>query len=117
MRGEVPYWNPGEVQAGSSLRDQLRTAVDQCSVCIFIATHRSLQSTWCGAELGAFWGAGKPILVYISDTSLKEHDLPPIVRGDVCERRMGRIVATASELTKAASAVKRPGMLLDAQQY
>ena len=117
MRGEVPYWNPSEVQPGSSLRDQLRTAVDQCSVCIFIATHRSLQSTWCGAELGAFWGAGKPILVYISDTSVKEHDLPPIVHGDVWERRISRIVARASELAKAASAVKQPEMLLDARQY
>lgn len=103
-QAEVPYWNPNEVQPGSSLRDQLRTSVDECSVCIFIATHRAVQSSWCGAELGAFWGAGKPILVYISDSSLKEDDLPPIVHGLVWERRISRIVARAGELVKTASA-------------
>ena len=58
----MPYWNPAEVKAGSSLRDQLRQAVEHCSVCIFVATHRAIESSWCGAELGAFWGAGKPSL-------------------------------------------------------
>jgi hypothetical protein len=83
VQAGVPYWNPAEVKAGSSLRDQLRQAVQRCSVCIFIATHRSLQSSWCGAELGAFWGAGKPVIVYLADSSLSDEELPPIVQGDV----------------------------------
>ncbi len=29
-------------------------------MCVFIATHDSVNSAWCGAELGAFWGAGTP---------------------------------------------------------
>ena len=36
-QANVSYWDPNKVQAGGSLRDQLRTAVDQCSVCVFIA--------------------------------------------------------------------------------
>ena len=68
----VPYWNPADVKPGDSLREQLRQAVEHCGLCIFVATHRSLQSSWCGAELGAFWGAGKPIIVYLADSSLAD---------------------------------------------
>jgi CheY-like chemotaxis protein len=103
MQAGVPHWNPDEVKSGGSLRDQLRHAVDACSVCVFIATHRAIQSSWCGAELGAFWGAGKPIIVYIADSSLKEDELPPIVQGDVWERRISRVVVRAGELVKEAS--------------
>jgi CheY-like chemotaxis protein len=101
-QANVSYWDPNKVQSGGSLRDQLRTAVDQCSVCVFIATKRALQSSWCGAELGAFWGAGKPVIVYVADSSLEEKELPPIVQGDVWERRISRVVARAGELTEAA---------------
>ena len=94
----VPYWNPANVKPGSSLREQLRRAVEHCSLCIFVATHRSLQSSWCGAELGAFWGAGKPIIAYIADSSLRDEDLPPILQGDVWERRIARVTARAKEL-------------------
>lgn len=100
---EVEYWNPGDVKPGSSLRDQLRRAVEDCSVCIFIATRRALESSWCGAELGAFWGAGKPIIVYLAESSLTENDLPPIVQGDVWERRISRVVIRAGELAAEAT--------------
>ena len=39
---KVPYWNPADVKPGSSLRDQLRQAVEDCSLCIFVATQRGL---------------------------------------------------------------------------
>lgn len=102
VQAGVPYWNPDKVKSGSSLRDQLRQAVENCSVCIFIATHLALESSWCGAELGAFWGAGKPVIVYLADSSLKEDDLPPIVHGDVWERRIKRVVERAGELMEEA---------------
>ena len=60
----VAYWNPSEIRSGASLREQLRAAVEQCSLCIFVASRKSIDSSWCGAELGAFWGARKPIVVY-----------------------------------------------------
>jgi CheY-like chemotaxis protein len=98
VSADVPYWNPTNVKPGSSLREQLRQAVEHSNLCIFVATHRSLQSSWCGAELGAFWGAGKPIIVYVADSSLTDEDLPPIVQGDVWERRISRVAARAKEL-------------------
>lgn len=99
----VPYWNPDKVKPGSSLRDQLRQAVENCCVCIFIATHRAVKSSWCGAELGAFWGAGKPVIVYRADSSLQEDELPPMVQGDVWEKRISRVVSRAGELVREAN--------------
>jgi hypothetical protein len=101
-RDGVAYWNPSEVRAGLSLREQLRAAVNQCEACIFIATAKSVASSWCGSELGAFWGAGKPIVVYLADSSLPESALPSIVQGDVWERRLLRISARAKELLASA---------------
>src|SRR5262249_36423348 len=98
LRG-VPFWNPAEIRPGASLREQLRAAVERCSLCIFIATRQSVDSSWCGAELGAFWGAGKPIIVYLAEASLKEDELPQIVQGDVWERRISRIADRAKEIT------------------
>ena len=96
----VPYWKPGEIKAGASLRGQLRQAISSCSVCIFVATHNSVASSWCGAELGAFWGAGIPVIVYLADSSLSEEALPSILQGDVWDKRLSRIASRAAELVK-----------------
>ncbi len=98
----IPYWNPSEVRAGASLREQLRNAVEKCTVCIFVATRDSIDSSWCGAELGAFWGAGKSIIVYLAEPSLKDAELPPIVQSDVYERRISRVVERAKEVIEQA---------------
>jgi CheY-like chemotaxis protein len=98
----VDFWNPAEIRPGASLREQLRAAVERCRVCIFIATRQSVDSSWCGAELGAFWGAGKPIIVYLAEASLKDSDLPQIVQGDVWERRIAKIADRAKEIAAHA---------------
>jgi CheY-like chemotaxis protein len=98
----VSYWNPAEIRPGESLREQLRVAVERCSVCVFVATRKSIGSSWCGAELGAFWGAGKPIIVYVAEPSLADDELPQIVQGDVWERRLARIAERAHEIEQAA---------------
>ena len=94
----VPFWNPAEIRSGASLREQLRLAVEQCAVCIFVATRKSITSSWCGAELGAFWGAGKPIVVYLAEASLTDDELPQIVQGDVWERRIAKVADRAKEI-------------------
>ena len=98
----VQYWNPAEIKPGASLREQLRTAVERCNACIFIATRDSIDSSWCGAELGAFWGAGKPVIVYLAEASINEDELPPLVQGDVWERRISRIAERAREIEDQA---------------
>jgi CheY-like chemotaxis protein len=103
LRG-VDFWNPSEIRPGDSLREQLRAAVERCNLCIFIATRQSIDSSWCGAELGAFWGAGKPIIAYLAEASLKEDELPHIVQGDVWERRISKIADRAKEIMTQSSA-------------
>lgn len=99
-RLNIPYWKPAEIKSSASLRGQLRQAISSCSVCIFVATHKSVTSSWCGAELGAFWGAGAPVIVYLADSSLQEEALPPILHGDVWDRKLSRIASRAAELVK-----------------
>lgn len=101
-RDRVPYWRPSEIKAGASLREQLRVAVKSCSVCVFVATQQSVRSSWCGAELGAFWGAHIPIVVYVAEASLPEDELPPIVQGDVWERQLSIVAGRAKELDDAS---------------
>lgn len=105
---DVPFWNPAEIKPGASLREQLRAAVERCHLCIFIATRKSIESSWCGAELGAFWGAGKPIIVYIAEPSLLDEDLPQIVQGDVWERRIAKIADRAKEVIAQAATAQPP---------
>jgi hypothetical protein len=56
IRG-MAFWNPAEICPGASLREQLRAAVERCSLCIFIATRKSVDSSWCGAG-GLLAGCG-----------------------------------------------------------
>lgn len=108
-RLDVPYWKPTEIKSGASLRGQLRQAVNSCSVCIFVATHHSVASSWCGAELGAFWGAGIPVVVYLADSSLSAEALPPILRGDVWDRKLSRIAKRAAELVRERASAEAGG--------
>ncbi len=100
----VSYWHPSEIKTGSaSLSDQLRAAVQQCSVCVFVATHAAVKSSWCGAELGAFWGANVPIIVYLADSSLPDKNLPPILQGTAWERKVSVVASRAAELDARAA--------------
>jgi len=77
----IPRWDVALLKPGSSLADQLRIVIEQCEVCIFLATGNSVKSTWCLAELGAFWGAGKTVIIYLADATLTEAKLPVQFRG------------------------------------
>ena len=110
-RLSVPYWKPAEIKSGASLRDQLHQAIASCSVCIFVATHKSVTSSWCGAELGAFWGADIPVIVYLADSSLPEEALPPILQGDVWDKRLSRIASRAAELVKEREGSGNKGVI------
>lgn len=72
----VTVWKTAEIVAGRALGNELRDAIESCAVCVFIATPKSLTSAWCQAEAGAFWGAGKPVVVYMGDNKLASDALP-----------------------------------------
>ncbi len=89
----IPHWKPNEIVAGQSLREKLRDAIKNCTVCVFIATRNSLESGWCQAEIGAFWGAGKPVVTYLADDHLTEPDLPKQFQGDKWASSIREVVA------------------------
>lgn len=89
----IDYWKPGSMKAGTMLSDQLRQSIAESDLCIFVATRHSVASAWCGAELGAFWGSGKPVIIYVAEASLPEDDLPKQFKGHLVERRIARVVA------------------------
>jgi hypothetical protein len=94
---EIVRWDPLKMSPGRSLADQLQQAIQRCEVCIFIATRRSIESTWCLAELGAFWGAGKRVLIFLADPDLTEAVLPPQFKGNLRVENAGKLVDATRE--------------------
>src|SRR6266508_2538407 len=82
----VQRWDPERMAVGQSLSDQLRQAIRICDACVFLATRRSMASQWCMAELGAFWGAGKQVIIFLADPDITEAELPPQFRGNLWTR-------------------------------
>jgi hypothetical protein len=78
---KIERWDRMTMAAGDSLAEQLREAIRDCEVCVFIATRRSIESAWCLAELGAFWGVGKKVLMFMVDADLDDSALPPQFKG------------------------------------
>lgn len=78
---DIPRFEVNQLKPGKLLAEQLREAIDDCAVCVFLATERSLVSKWCMAELGAFWGAGKRVSIFAVDDALSDQDLPPQFHG------------------------------------
>lgn len=103
-RENVPYWNPKEMRSGASLREQLQNAIEECVLCIFLATRKSVESSWCSAELGAFWGSKKDVIVYVADDSLSDDDIPPQFKGDLWLRKLRDVVEDAKKILQESNA-------------
>lgn len=94
----VNVWDPASMGAGASLSEQLREAIGSCQVCIFLATQSSIQSAWCMAELGAFWGAGKRVIVFIMDPAIDETQLPPQFKGNLWTKNFDQVVRDVQKI-------------------
>ena len=103
LKGQgVEVWDPDSMGAGGSLRDQLREAITNSDVCIFLATQRSVESAWCMAEVGAFWGADKHVIVYMADPAIDETQLPPQLKGDLWTNNFDRLVRDVKKIIHEA---------------
>lgn len=97
----VPIFDPRSMVGTSLLAAQLREAIRSCEACVFVATHQSVASAWCAAELGAFWGAGKGVVIYLADTSLAEDQLPKQFVGWLLVRSLFKVVNDIESLLSA----------------
>jgi hypothetical protein len=96
----IKRWDPQVMAIGQSLADQLRDAVRTCEACVFLATKRSVVSEWCMAELGAFWGAGKQVIVFLAEAEVREAQLPVQFQGNLWTRDARRVIETIQSLSE-----------------
>jgi TIR domain len=98
---------------GQSLADQLRQAIRICDACVFLATKRSVASQWCMAELGAFWGAGKQVIIFLIDPEISEAQLPAQFQGNLSTRDARRVLESIKALSaKVPDDILTPDLVL-----
>jgi hypothetical protein len=102
----VSRWDQETMAVGQSLAEQLREAIRICDACVFLATKQSVESKWCMAELGAFWGARKRVII-LADPEISETQLPVQFRDTVWTRDARKVL----EAVKALSATVPEGVL------
>ena len=103
-RESIAYFPPETIRTGADLSVELKKIIQLSDACIFVATPKSVRSQWCLAELGAFWGTGKHVLVFLPDEQLDDRDLPPYLHLHLFERRIKKIV----DSVKSIIAEQRP---------
>ena len=113
----IKVWDPESMEAGALRSDQVRNAINSSDVCVFLATEHSIKDEWCMAEVGAFWGAGKAIIVYKLKQELEDDLLPPQLQGqfwrdnfDLLVRDIKKFIFEADEKRKREAA-RRPRMV------
>jgi hypothetical protein len=74
---------------------------------VFIATRTSVSSPWCSAELGAFWGAKKRVLIFLADDSLEDTDLPRQFQGHFLQRRIKGLIKDCRQYLDELDAEQR----------
>lgn len=95
----IHRWDPETMAVGQSLANQLREAIRICETCVFLATKRSVESKWCMAELGAFWGAGKHVIIFLADPEITETQLPDQFQGDLWTRDARRVLSSIQDVS------------------
>lgn len=109
----VKRWDQQTMAVGQSLADQLREAIRVCVACVFLAISRSVDSRWCMAELGAFWGAGKDVMIFLADPEINEAQLPTQFQGNLWTRDARRILESIQALSaKVPDAILTPDLVL-----
>jgi hypothetical protein len=48
----------------NQISDRLREEIERSQICVWLLTENSIRSRWCLPELGAFWVARKPVIIY-----------------------------------------------------
>ena len=109
----IERWDQQTMAVGQSLADQLREAIRVCDACVFLATRRSIDSRWCMAELGAFWGAGKHVMIFLTDPEISETQLPTQFQGNLWTRDARRILESIQALSsKVPDDILTPDLIL-----
>ena len=75
QKGIKAIWKDSEeIVAGQSIVGRIQDGVAKSACCVFILNQYSLNSNWCMAEVGAFWGARKPVIIFPTDPACDSPD-------------------------------------------
>ncbi len=94
----IKRWDKETMAIGQPLPDQLVAAISKCDACVFLATKRSVESKWCMAELGAFWGSNKQVVIYVTDPDVDLQNLPAQFQGNLWTADVVKVLDTLSNL-------------------
>ncbi|HJU53894.1 MAG TPA: toll/interleukin-1 receptor domain-containing protein [Pyrinomonadaceae bacterium] len=103
----IDTWDPTSMGTGLSRSAQVREAIGNCDVCIFMVTQSSLKDPWCMAEVGAFWGAGKRVIVFMLDPKADESLIPPQLKGDLPTTKFEKVVEDVRKIILEADERRR----------
>jgi len=81
--------------AGVNVAEYIRRGVLESACCIFLLDEHSSTSAWCMAEVGAFWGANKPVIVYRANDGC---EVPPFFAGI-------KVANSPDEIVRAVKAI------------
>src|SRR5664279_1614031 len=59
------------IKPGAIISDVLQSGFRESDCCVLVLTKHTEKSAWCMQEVGAFWGADKPIIVYCTDGAVR----------------------------------------------
>jgi len=104
----LDIWDVATLTGGVSLADQLRLQIESCDACVFLVTSNSIASSWCRAELGAFWGAGKLVVIFLDDDSVLESQLPPELAGHYRVTTYEKVIETLATCQSGAQSAHSP---------
>ena len=68
-----------DIAPGGAISNELVSLIDECDLCIFLLTENSIASSWCIAELGAFWGRQKKVIPFAA-SKLDQDALPGLIK-------------------------------------
>jgi TIR domain/Ribosomal RNA adenine dimethylase len=109
---KVLYSSDQGIENGEEIPNKLRQIIQECEVCILLATSNSVDSEWCKMEIAAFWSAGKRLFLYSPDGSITSADLPKYLHNLNCDGTVEEIVESArQEIEKFA--IKGPPELIE----
>jgi len=102
----MPWVDEREIRPGDHFPTKLQLAIQACSVCVFVLTANSEKSRWCAAELGAFWGASKKVLVFQADPAAKISEVAPGLETYQVTESIEKIVTEVVRLCKHVDGAK-----------
>jgi len=98
-----------QLHAGDPVGQRIQEGIAECDCCVFLLDRSSAISTWCIAEVSAFWASGKPVIIYRTDPDVS---LPPHLADRKFTSELQDVVKACSEAISKRPATSPSAKLL-----